>query len=192
MAHQLKLAPENAAHSVQQTFENVQHNYKLLGEYIQVRTVTLHGAAVLHFAAVAGTATRQFKNAAHHPPLTLAPQNKVPGSLQMQKLLGSAQAAAGAGGSKFTTSPRLRAPPSAARPTLTSRETITTDGAPEDERETAQQAVAAIKEAVGVLSEEEGSRSSTQVGLQMQHSWQSPLGSGRHLAAAVLVMYQTS
>ena len=83
----------------------------------------------------------------------------------MQKLLGSGQAAAGAGGSKFTTSPRLRAPPSAARPMLTSHESITSDGAPEDERETAQQAVAAIREAVGVLSAEEGGRSSTQARL---------------------------
>jgi hypothetical protein len=116
----------------------------------------------------AGLGLRHFTSSPRHISLTFAPQNKVPGSLQMQKLLGSAQAAAGAGSSKFTTSPRLRAPPSAARPTLTSRETITTDGAPEDERETAQQAVAAIKEAVGVLSEEEGSRSSTQVGLQNQ------------------------
>lgn len=96
--------------------------------------------------------------------LPWAQQNKVPSSLQMQKLLGSGQAAAGAGGSKFTTSPALRAPPSAARPTLTSRETVTADGAPEDERETAQQAVAAIKEAVGVLSAEEGGSGGAQVG----------------------------
>lgn len=82
----------------------------------------------------------------------------------MQKLLGSGHMAAGASGSKFTTSAGLRAPPSASRPTLTSRETVSADGAPEDDRETAQQAVAAIKEAVGVLSAEEGGRSGTQVG----------------------------
>lgn len=36
MALQLKKAPEAAAHSVQQTLGNVQDNYKLLGDYIQV------------------------------------------------------------------------------------------------------------------------------------------------------------
>ena len=37
VALQLKQVPRAAAHSVQQTFENAQHNYKLLGGFIQVR-----------------------------------------------------------------------------------------------------------------------------------------------------------
>ncbi len=36
MALQLKQAPKAAAHSMQQTFENAQHNYKFLGDFIQV------------------------------------------------------------------------------------------------------------------------------------------------------------
>lgn len=90
----------------------------------------------------------------------MRPQNKVPGSLQMQKLLGAGVPGA-ASGSKFTTNPKVKAPQRSGG-LASSREVASLEGTPQDDRQSAEQAVAAIKEAVGVLAAEDSDRSSGQ------------------------------
>ncbi len=78
----------------------------------------------------------------------------------MQKLLGAGVPGV-ASGSKFTTNPKVKAPQRSGS-LASSREVASLEGTPQDDRQSAEQAVAAIKEAVGVLAAEDSHRSSGQ------------------------------